>query len=333
MFAPSGYVASFDLAEPKSFRNLTMLPLLARVPCDAGYVTLDQAVPTGRFRVTEVSEAGRVPELRVTNDLDLPVLLLDGEELVGAKQNRIVNLTVLVPAKSALTIPVSCVEAGRWNQVSAEFRPSNRTHFAEGRARKAQQVSAAMSVGSRASDQGDVWNRVSARVAGLATPSPTSAMADAYDQVERPVDEYVEALTPVERQAGAAFVTGGRLLGIELFDAPETLHRILPKIVRSYALDLVLGQLRQPLETPPADLRVIEPLLGVLDGARPDEHQAIGLGTDVRWNSASATAAALQLNDRVVHFVAFPLGNDENGAGSHPGSRLQSPSWRRQRHS
>jgi hypothetical protein len=38
----------------------------------------------------------------------------DGEQLVGAKQNRILNMTVLVAAETEVTIPVSCVERGRW---------------------------------------------------------------------------------------------------------------------------------------------------------------------------------------------------------------------------
>jgi hypothetical protein len=41
-------------------------------------------------------------------------LLLDGEQLVGAKQNRIPNMIVLVAAQTEVTIPVSCVEQGRW---------------------------------------------------------------------------------------------------------------------------------------------------------------------------------------------------------------------------
>jgi ARG and Rhodanese-Phosphatase-superfamily-associated Protein domain len=35
------------------------------------------------------------------------VLILDGEELVGAKQNRIVNVTILVVTQSEIVIPVS----------------------------------------------------------------------------------------------------------------------------------------------------------------------------------------------------------------------------------
>jgi hypothetical protein len=38
-------------------------------------------------------EAGPVPELRVENGSDIRVLFLEGEQLVGAKQNRILNIS------------------------------------------------------------------------------------------------------------------------------------------------------------------------------------------------------------------------------------------------
>ena len=64
----------------------------------------------GTLQVTEVDESGSVPELLATNTGDEMVLLLDGEELVGAKQNRILNITLLAPAMQDTVIPVSCVE-------------------------------------------------------------------------------------------------------------------------------------------------------------------------------------------------------------------------------
>ena len=56
-----------------------------------------------------------MPDLKVINKSEVMVLILDGEELVGAKQNRIVNTTILIPAKETVLIPVSCVEQGRWS--------------------------------------------------------------------------------------------------------------------------------------------------------------------------------------------------------------------------
>ena len=63
--------------------------------------------------ITEVDESGTVPELKVVNKSDTMILILDGEELVGTKQNRIVNTTLLIAGKDTVVIPVSCVEQGR----------------------------------------------------------------------------------------------------------------------------------------------------------------------------------------------------------------------------
>src|SRR5512142_1947912 len=127
---------SLEIAPPVVAGNLTMYPLLAEHETPPAYTTLDEALAAGFVKVTEVSDAGSVPELTIVNDGPTPVLLLDGEELVGAKQNRIVNLTILVPPQSRLPLPVSCVEAGRWAHRSRSFAAAGRTHYASGRAMK-----------------------------------------------------------------------------------------------------------------------------------------------------------------------------------------------------
>src|SRR5258706_16469161 len=102
------------LAQETLFHNLTMFPLLTLQSGEPNYQTLDEALANRAARIKEVSESGSVPQLMLFNDGAVPVLLLDGEELIGAKQNRILNLTILAPARTALPIPVSCVESGRW---------------------------------------------------------------------------------------------------------------------------------------------------------------------------------------------------------------------------
>ena len=98
--------------QPQRHGALTVVPILAPMQAEPAWLTLAEAGE--RVRITEISEGGSVPDLRVANLGDLPMLLLDGEQLVGAKQNRILNMTVLVAARSEVTIPVSCVEQGRW---------------------------------------------------------------------------------------------------------------------------------------------------------------------------------------------------------------------------
>jgi len=80
---------------------------------DLDYLLLDEALREGLIEVGEVSKEGSVQNLKVTNKSLKMVLILDGEELVGARQNRVVNTIILVQAKYTLLIPVSCVEEGR----------------------------------------------------------------------------------------------------------------------------------------------------------------------------------------------------------------------------
>ena len=127
---------AIQLGEPVEHRGIVVAPLFPRSDPRAEYVTLDEALPLG-FAVTEVDAAGSVPELAVDNPLDSHVLLYDGEELVGAKQNRILNVSVLVGARSKTRIPVSCVEQGRWSSRSARFGAASHTAYPELRRRKA----------------------------------------------------------------------------------------------------------------------------------------------------------------------------------------------------
>src|SRR5262245_38816543 len=171
------FMAGLTIGEPLVSGRLTLYPLLKEMEGNPDYLTLDEALAAGFAKVTEVSEAGSVPELLFRNSGDKPVLLLDGEELIGAKQNRILNLSILAPARSEIKIPVSCVEQNRWGYRAREFRTSDRAYDARGRAEKVAQVSAAMAtVGAPRPSQGSVWANVAAAASRLRVKSPTAAM-------------------------------------------------------------------------------------------------------------------------------------------------------------
>src|SRR5689334_20039884 len=123
-------LSQIEIGLESTFDNMTIFPLLDGHRGAADYLTLDEALGGGLVHITEVSVEGSVTDLELTNESDQPVFLLDGEELIGAKQNRVLNLTILAPAKRTIVIPVSCVEAGRWSRRSARFTTSSQAHFA-----------------------------------------------------------------------------------------------------------------------------------------------------------------------------------------------------------
>src|SRR6516165_4685623 len=190
--AIKNFIDGLSIGPAWGYLNLTVHPVISNTSRMSAYLTLDDALATGRFRIGEISLSGSVPELKVLNDLSQPVLLLDGEALVGAKQNRVLNLSIMVPAQTEMNIPVSCVEAGRWRHVSDRFASSDHAQFARGRARKVAQVSYAMRErGSRMSDQSDVWSEIAAKSVRMSASSPTAAMLAIYESSREPLEDFV----------------------------------------------------------------------------------------------------------------------------------------------
>ena len=288
------------------FENLSTVPLLREQQPDALYATLDEALARGWAEISEVSEAGQVSALKIRVSGAVPVLLLDGEELIGAKQNRVINLTIMAPAQQTTQIPVSCVESGRWRHVSRGFASAPRAQYAEGRAAKMQQVTASMRTGSRASDQGEVWNLLARKTARLDTVSDTAAMSAMFEKLETPIDAFVAAFPPVDHQVGAIFFINGVQAGLELFDAASTWRKLAPKLVRSYAVDAIDRRDRPSGSRAPQAPHAFAATVGSTPAS---VFPAIGEGDDVRLTGAEISGAALVAGGRVIHLSAFPLAN------------------------
>ncbi|MBI4601469.1 MAG: hypothetical protein HY721_05835 [Planctomycetes bacterium] len=266
------------------------------------YATLDEALASGSFEVTEVSEGGSVPVLKVSNRGDASVLLVAGEELVGAKQNRVLNTSVLVGARSDLPIPVSCVEAGRWRYASRAFASARSSSHSKLRALMAKQVHGSYKAsGTAGSDQGAVWGEVSRKLGALKSRSPTFALHQVYEDHDARLAKAVEQLGVPEDCSGAVFAVNGSVAGAVLFDRPSTLRKLWSKLVKSYALDA--------FEAPEAPLRAgraeaaswLERAL-----ATPGKSfKSPGLGSDVRLETPELVGASLVVDGEPVHTEVF----------------------------
>ena len=294
------------VAQAVNYEGLTSFPLIRNTPFAKDYLTLDEALANKTAMVTEVSEGGSVPALLLRNTGDQAVFLLDGEELVGAKQNRVLNITILAPAMKDTVIPVSCVEAGRWNHSSPDFSVAPRAQFSASRAKRSAHVSADIcQTGQRRSNQGEVWDDISVKLDSLGSQSATQAVESAFIDHDKLLNAYVENLQPAENQFGAVFAIKGRITGLELFESQDTCRALMPKIIRSYALDAIDPGLRGNAaatdESP-------EMLLQRVGKAAIHEAPAVGEGMDLRFDNVSGVAGgALLARDRIVHLVAFAM--------------------------
>ncbi len=259
--------------------NLQVIPLFRkerRTP-SPDYLLASVAFERGFLTVTEVGEGGRVPELRAINEGDLPILFLDGEELVGAKQNRILNTDVLMKRRSKKTIPVSCVEAGRWRRTRLDFEPGGYSPPPI-RAKKSSSVSSSLEdTGMASSDQGEVGDEVGSLLSSLDCCSDTMAMADAFDQRTVDLDSYVAELSCPEDAVGVIAITNGQFGALDLFDRPSTLQQVWPRLVAGYATDALARR-----HTPDAGQAAVDvqDLLRGLGETDCVAHSGVDLGED-----------------------------------------------------
>lgn len=302
---------------PLVYRNLSVFPLRYPAEGQLHYLTLGEALRLGdgKFSIREVSSSGSVPELLVVNDLDKPVLILEGEELIGAKQNRVPNLTLLVPAGKEVRLPVSCVEAGRWSHSTPEFTEAPRTQFASGRARKVESVSMSMRhTGVRHSDQGDVWQGIAEKAACLGTHSPTSAMADMYRDRQPQLEDYALALREATMDShGAAFAVGSRIVGIDIFDQATTCDKLAGKVLAGYALEAISEPANHAFKMPSVSL--VKRLLADLISGEIQSYPALGAGSDLRFSGRDSVGGGLFVDGALLHLAAFPAKRASMGPG------------------
>jgi hypothetical protein len=307
---------TFQPGEPVEHRGIVVTPLFPRHDPVAAYVTLDEAL-AGGLRITEVDEAGSVPELVVENPLAERVLLYDGEELLGAKQNRILNVSVLVEARSKLRIPVSCVEQGRWRRTSASFSPAAHVSHAGLRRRKAE-AQAARPL-ARGIAQAEVWDAVLEKVTRMSVDAPTGASSDVYRRYERDLRALEDAFPAQPGQCGAVLGLGDELC-LDLVSRPDAFARLWPKIRAGYLLDAL-----ERLDGPATPASEIEAFLGGVEAALASRQPSAGLGEDLRLRGKRVIGSGLELEGEVIQLSAF---RSEDG-GRRAFGRIARPSMRR----
>ena len=311
-------LSSLTLGDPQAWKGLTLFPLLSEVPSSLRYLMLADGLRDGSVTVKEVSRAGSVPDLAVENRSKLPVLILDGEELVGAKQNRVANLTMLLPAQHTVVIPVSCVEQGRWDYERDDFVVTEQLQYARGRTERLASVLHSLAeTGERVSNQAQVWHSIAAKAAAMDAASPSGAMSSIFERHAAALDQYVRSLNALPGQVGAVFMVGNERLGLDVFDQPGTFASMLPRLVRSYAVDVIERPISQKGSGRVSEARSF---LDSILKASFEDRPALGLGRDLGFVAHHLVAGGLLVDEVVVHLAAFS-GSRRRRRGPGPGGR------------
>ncbi len=311
----SSFLKEGKLARKQSYKNLTLFPLLAPNGSKPDYLTLEQGLEQNLVHITEMDQDGSVPELKLLNKGKKNLLIVEGEELVGAKQNRIVNATFLVAGQTEMVIPVSCVEQGRWRYETNEFSHGRKMMHASLRRSHQADVKFSLKRGERyRSNQGKIWEDIEGKLDRMKVAAPTSALSDAYESYEGGLSDYLEKFRVIDWQLGAVFAINGEILGLECFGCSDTFAGFFDRLVKSYALD-ALDWLDSSKDdsVPPEKARR---LVNSVANSKGEKHPSIGMGETIAFESRSVSGAALAEGNHVYHLSAFKK-DTGSGSGSH----------------
>jgi hypothetical protein len=338
-------VGAPDVAGP-----LAVFPLFGPEPTLA-YTSFSRAHGAGQAEITELESGASVNDLTVINRAPSPVLLYEGEELLGAQQNRVLDISLLLAAGAKTRIPVSCVEQGRWDgrRRHEAFRPSAQAADPELRKLKARRVRERVAAGADPrADQGEVWSQVAGRMHEMDAPSPTAAMSDLYEHRRDSLDELRKPIALHEGQIGAVCAIGGRISILDLVSRPDVWADLHPALVQGYALDALRWRNtyrgpsaagRERIEIRVPRRRWIHEFIGRVT-ATPSgpthRSQDAGLGETIRFAHLGVAGSALVAEtpgdaDELIQLCAHP--DEEDGqrwsdAGGR-GTRVRRPSQRR----
>jgi hypothetical protein len=296
--AVENWLIAARVGTPARHRNLVLYPVTLPSRKLPDYHTLDQALALGKLVIGETNESGTVNELKIENRGSEPVFIMAGEILQGAKQDRVLQDDLWLPANSGRTsVAVYCVEHGRWDYQTKTFE-------------KSRPIAANLEVRSTAretNDQGAVWSSVE-KTQTAAGYKDSSNLGKTYDDpaVKERIAGYKEALSTFAREnpeaRGVVVQVGDRILAVDLFADRAGFVMKFNKLLPSYALEAAnTGGSSAAIDTDQA-LRFLRRTAG----ADWTSKKTPGDGKLLLASGGELSGSALVLDQVVVHLEAFP---------------------------
>ena len=229
---------SAKLSDPISIGGLKLYPINFdnnKLPFKIS--TFDQLYDIEKVEANEIGEEGIVSKIEIHNKSDDYLVIFDGEAIIGAKQNRISEQTVILLPNSKTIIPVNCVERGRWNfNDERKFSKSNFSASPKMRSKKAEMLKEQR----YERVQSEVWNEIDMLSEKVAYSSDTADLGDVLKNRNTYKFNYDKELIN-KSSCNGYLVFGTEKPFIELFFDKEICKKQIFKSIDSWFADIENG--------------------------------------------------------------------------------------------
>jgi len=318
--------------DPWRYKNTegVILPIIARASWERNYVLLSEVQDQ-----VKITDTGSISKLNIENNSDRNVLIRTGEMLRGAstQPRTFQRSAVIAPNKKSL-IDVRCIQASHPIVPSSSFT-------ATGWYTPKEVNEVLLSSGYTYNRQGVVWQcinsisttyhaLVSASSPELATSlSYTDSLIDAQKTLEsglKVLNEMISHVPIHSKQVGAVFFKGDKLLGLEMFDSPDSWNASYEAAIKKYGYNLTSSVDESVLDVKVrADVvkkRAKEFIRKIIESSIHDKIETDLYESGI-MESKDIVGEYVRMDDRVIYLVA--LAKDSNFKSSNRSTDWRAP--------
>jgi hypothetical protein len=238
---------AYRISSPYSHKNLTIFLIHGKDENKKGNImTLQEAMERKLFVVYETSN---VNELEVENlSKELDVFIQSGDIVKGGKQDRVLAISIIIPARSGrVKIEAFCVESGRWQKRGGEeagkFSSSNDRIVTKDLKIAANSTRSQQEVWAKVSEaQTNLSRNVGGSVADGDSASSLQLSLE-NKKVVANIDDYVRALSSAPNGKsdviGYAFAINGKINSADIYVSNALFKKIWMKNLKATATEAV----------------------------------------------------------------------------------------------
>lgn len=284
-------------------RNLSVLQIASEPANTFEYISSGKAIKENLITISEVSESGSVNDLKVTNKSKHYVYFMDGDILAGAKQNRVLNTSVLVEPMTEIIIPVSCVEQGRWRYKSRKFTDTDYSAPSMMRGPKMKQVDDNLKKHKEHyASQSKVWDNVSSFLFHSEVHSDTSSLSDIYDERAEAFDDFIRGFESFRdsKANGIAIIIEDKLLSIDIFNRRDICSEYYGKIIKGAAAEAFYMKKKKVKIDRETAVQITDSALQKMSEGRYSVVKGVGTGNEKRYDEHDFAGYELVYKDHLI---------------------------------
>lgn len=277
-----------SLAERQNYENMTVVPILSDTNTPFDVLDLKEGLKMGLVKIEECDNSN-IEQVKLKNNSISPLILLDGEEIAGSLQNRIISQTMIIAPKSEIKIPVNCSEKGR-NTYKSEFHYSNYIANSNTRRKKVYNKNKLR--------QNVVWSSIDDLEKDKNTCSKTNALRDSYEKNKYDIDSYLKHFKMENNQIGVICIVENKV-GLEIFNNHSLYEKYNEILLRSYIID---SSNKEKINISNKELE------NILDSINDDsfiKKEAAGLGKYYKISNSYGNGHILIYENNMVHASFF----------------------------